>query len=99
MVTWNTRSLTFERFEYVKNLKYDVISLTELWRTQNNYQTSRTNFTVSESIKVKIPDTDKFTIRYPDDKAAGVGILLSDAAEEKLESFGAEGERICCKLM
>ena len=29
--TWNTRSLTFERFNYCKNLKYDVLAVTELW--------------------------------------------------------------------
>ena len=45
MTTWNTRSLTFERFEYCKSLKYDVIALTELWRTQDKFQTKSKHFT------------------------------------------------------
>ena len=50
---------------------------------------------VSDPIKVKIPDTNKFTIHYSDDKkSAGVSILYSDTAEQKLKSFGSEGERI-----
>ena len=31
IATWNTRSLTFERFNYCKDLKYDVLAVTELW--------------------------------------------------------------------
>ena len=34
-------------------------------------------------------------MRYPKDKPAGVGILLSARAQRKLLSFGSEGERIC----
>lgn len=30
MATWNCRSLTFERFNYCKDLGYDVLALTEL---------------------------------------------------------------------
>ena len=60
MAAWNTRSLTFERFEYCKSLKIDVMALTELWRTQANFQTKTKHFTVSEPILKKIPGTDKY---------------------------------------
>ena len=33
--------------------------------------------------------------RYPDDKAAGVSILLSDRMVAKVMSFGSKGERVC----
>ena len=95
MATWNTRSLTFERFQYCLRQNYDVLALTELWRNQANFQTASKNFTVSEPKLVKIPGTDKYAMRFPEDKAAGVGILLSDSATKKVESFGSEGERIC----
>ena len=72
-----------------------MLALTELWRTQDKFQTVDRNFTVSEPIKVKKPGTDELINRFPNDKAAGVGILLSEAAEQKLESFGSEGERVC----
>ena len=32
---------------------------------------------------------------YPDDRAAGVGIILSQRAKKKLLTFGTHGERIC----
>ena len=89
MTTWNTRSLTFERFQYCKSLNYDVLALTELWRNQEKFQTRRKNFIIGEP---KMTNGDR---RFPQDKAAGVGILLSDAAERKVESFGSEGERVC----
>ena len=37
IATWNTRSLTVERFDYCKRLKYDALGLTELWRTQEKF--------------------------------------------------------------
>ena len=80
MATWNTRSLTFERMEYCKSLNYDVLALTELWRTQDIFQTATKHFTVSEPKMIKIPNTDKYQMRFPSDKAAGVDILLSDTA-------------------
>ena len=95
MATWNTRSLTFERMEYCKSLNYDVLALTELWRTQDIFQTATKHFTVSEPKMIKISNTDKYQMRFPSDKAVGVGILLSDAAVQKVESFGSEGERVC----
>lgn len=33
--------------------------------------------------------------KFPKDKAAGVGILLSKRAHKKIHSFGSEGERVC----
>ena len=89
MGTWNTRSLTFERFNYCKSLNLDVLVLTELWRTQNKFTTARKNFITSEPIQTEEG------IRFPKDRAAGVGIILSDTAEQKVESFGSQGERLC----
>ena len=94
MATWNTRSLTFERFHYCKNLGYDILAITELWRNQHKYQTKSTRFTTS-SPKLQTRGPDKGKPRFPNDKAAGVGILLSTRAQRKLMSFGSEGERIC----
>ena len=37
--TWNTRSLTKERFAYAKSLGHDVLAITELWRHQSEYLT------------------------------------------------------------
>ena len=94
VATWNTRSLTKERFEYAKSLGYDVLAITELWRNQSTYQTRRKNFIVSEPILIK-KGPNKGKIRFPNDRAAGVGILLSDRMEQKVHSFGSRGERIC----
>ena len=87
MTTWNTRSLTFERLQYCKSLNYDVLALaiTELWRKQTRYQTKGTQFpTSSPIILTKGPRKGKK--RFPNDEAAGVGILLSSRARRKLES-------------
>ena len=94
MATWNTRSLTFERFQYCKNLGYDVLAITELWRNQSRFQTKSTRFIISTP-KIQTKGPDKGKIRFPKDKAAGVGILLSPRAQQKLLSFGSEGERVC----
>ena len=89
--TWNTRSLTRERFAYCKSLGYDVLVVTELWRTQEKFQTRDKAFIVGQA------QIDKETeqARFPKDKAAGVGILLSKAAQQKLLSFGSISERVC----
>ena len=94
MATWNTRSLTFERLQYCKTLGYDILAITELWRRQKRYQTKSTAFITSTPI-ILTKGPNKGKRRFPDDKAAGVGILLSSRARQKLESFGSEGERIC----
>ena len=90
IATWNTRSLTFERFEYCKSLRYDVLAITELWRKQQQFQTRDKSFIIAEARTGE--DGEK---RFPKDKAAGVGILLSKAATQKVLTFGSEGERVC----
>ena len=76
--------MTRERFDYYKSLGYDVLTVTELWRTQNKFQTSDKGFIVGEA---KI-DKETEESRFPKDKAAGVGIILSQAAQQKVLSFG-----------
>ena len=94
LATWNTRSLTFERFQFCKNLGYDVLAITELWRNQTKFQMKNKRFTTS-SPKLQTRGINKGKPRFPKDKAAGVGILLSTRARKKLLSFGSEGERVC----
>ena len=91
---WNTRSMTFERFKYCMGLNFDVLALTELWRTQAKYQKRNKSFIVSAP-KLIQKGPKKGQIRFPDDKATGVGIMLSSAARQKIKSFGSEGERVC----
>ena len=31
IATWNTRSLTYERFDYCNSLQYDILAIAELW--------------------------------------------------------------------
>ena len=89
--TWNTRSMTRERFDYCKLLSYDVLTVTELWRTQKKFQTRRKTFIVGEAKINKRTGKP----RFPNDKAAGVGIILSPAAEQKVLTFGSTSERVC----
>ena len=97
IATWNTRSLTYERFQYCTSLQYDILAITELWRNQTKFQTRSQKFIVSAP---RIPKTipkgpKKGKIRFPDDKAAGVGLILSQRIANKVTAFGSEGERIC----
>ena len=94
MATWNTRSLTFERLQYCKKLGFDILALTELWRNQTKYLSKSVRFTTS-SPKLNTKGPNKGEMRFPKDKAAGVGILLSVRAQNKLMDFGSEGERVC----
>ena len=94
VATWNTRSLTQERFSYCKNLGYDVLAITELWRSQGKYQNKSTAFIASEPILMQ-NGPRKGQPRFPEDRASGVGILLSKRAQDKLLSFGSQGERVC----
>ena len=94
VATWNTRSLTLERFNYAKSLGYDVLALTELWRNQSKYQDSSKQFIVSKPMIIK-SGPNKGKTRFPNDRAAGVGILLSKRMQRKVHSFGSVGERIC----
>ena len=73
IATWNTRSLTYERFQYCTSLQYDILAITELWRNQSKFQTRSKKFIVSAPKTIpKGPKKGK--IRFPDDKAAGVGL-------------------------
>ena len=92
----DTRSLTYEPFKYCESLGYDVLSITELWRKQNNYQTDSTRYTTSTP-KTIHKGPRKGENHFPDDKAARVGILLSKRAraQKKLLAFGSESERVC----
>ena len=79
VATWNTRSMTYERFNYCKSLSYDVLKVTELWRVQENFQDNNNTFVVSEA---KLDEEGNR--RFPKDRAAGVGILLSEVAQKKV---------------
>ena len=70
------------------------MAITELWRNQTRYQKRNKEFIVSEP-KTILKGPKKGELRYPEDKAAGVGLLLSDRIAKKVRSFGSEGERIC----
>ena len=94
MGTWNTRSLTFERMQYCKGLNIDILAITELWRNQSKFVKKDKSFIIS-SPKLITTGPKKGHVRYPDDKASGVGILLSPTARSKVKSFGSEGERVC----
>ena len=91
LATWNTRSLTFERFYYCQSLGYDVLALTELWRNAPKFADGTVRWTHGEAKKDKITGLPI----YPRDKAAGVGILLSARAQTKYISHGSPCERIC----
>ena len=82
ITTWNCRSLTFERFEYCKSLEYDVLALTELWRAQGKFQNTTNQFIVSKA-KLQKKGPNKGKPRFQDDRAAGVGILLSNRMQSK----------------
>ena len=91
MATWNTRSMTRERFEYCKSLGYDVLAITELWRSQNKFTSRSYEFTVSATNKDKHGN-----LINPKDKAAGVGILLSHRAQGKVLGAGNNGSERAC---
>ena len=76
--------------DYCKSLQYDVLAVTELWRTQQKFQDSSKAFIVGEAKM----DTEG-NKRFPKDRAAGVGIILSKAAQQKVMTFGSTGERVC----
>ena len=83
--------MTFERYNYCKHMGYDVLAVTELWRCQEKF-TNRTNeFTTSATVKDK-----NGNLVNKQDPAAGVGILLSHRAQQKVLGTGNNGsERIC----
>ena len=53
VVTWNTLSLTKERFQYTRSLGYDILTITELWRNQSKFKTEHKYFIVSDPILIK----------------------------------------------
>ena len=91
MATWNTRSMTTERYDYCRNMGYDVLAVTELWRKQDKFTNRSNEFTVSATAR------DKFgNLRNEKDPAAGVGIILSPRAQKKFMGAGNnDSERIC----
>ena len=90
MATWNIRSLTNERFDYCQNLNYDVLAITELWRNASKFVDGSVRFTHSTP---KINEETGNPV-FPDDIAAGVGILLSPRAQQKHMCHGSPCERI-----
>ena len=68
-----------------------MLVITELWRTQNKHQKTSKEFIASESIIIK-KGPRKGQKRFPNDRAAGVGIMLSPRIQAKVHSFGPEGE-------
>ena len=81
IATWNPRSLTRERFNYCRSLNYDILGLTELWRTQEKYLNETKRWTCSAIHKDK-----NGNIKNQGDPAAGAGILLSPRMEKKVLS-------------
>ena len=92
MATWNTRSLSFERFLYCQNLGFDILAVTELWRSARKFTNDTVSFTCSKP-RLNAITGDPV---YPDDRAAGVGILLSERAKQKYMRHGSPCERIAC---
>ena len=89
MATWNSRSLTQERFQYCKNLQFDVLALTELWRSAEKFADVTCQWTFSAAEKDASGNP-----KFPEDRAAGVGILLSERATRKCIAHGSPCERI-----
>ena len=74
---WNPRSLTFERFKYCEDLNLDILAMFELWRIAAQFADGTVKWTYGK------PDLDKDgNPRFPNDRAAGVGILLSSVAQK-----------------
>ena len=84
MALWNSRSLTYERFYYCKSLQYDVLVLTELWRSAHKFVDGTIRWTHS---KARLDEDGKPI--YPKDSPAGVGILLSERAQSKYLGHGS----------
>ena len=91
MATWNTRSMTVERFTYCKNLGYDILAVTELWRNQDKFTSRSDEFIVSANAR-----DNHGNLINGNDAAAGAGIILSQRAQSKVMAKGNNNsERIC----
>ena len=87
---WNPRSLTYERFQYCVDLNIDVLAMFELWRTAPKFADGTLKWTYGK------PDLDSNgKPRFPEDRASGVGILLSQVTKKKCIAHGSPCERIC----
>ena len=94
MTTWNSRSLTFSRFKYCQGLNYDVLALTELWSRASEFSKHCKN-PLSWTYGQAAIDPNTGNEVFPEDPAAGVGILLSPRATEKYMMHGSPCKRIC----
>ena len=45
--------MTIERFDYCKRMGYDVLAVSELWRTQEKFTSRSYEFTTSATVKGK----------------------------------------------
>ena len=68
MATWNTHSLTKERFDYCQNLGYDVLAINELWKTDQKFVDGSVRFTHSKNAINPTTGNPMF----PNDPATGV---------------------------
>ena len=78
MATWNSRSMTKVRFDYCKRMSYDVLAITELWNNAAKFANGTVQWTYGQPKENKEGD-----LVYPDDRAGGTGILLSDRVTKK----------------
>ena len=89
MVTWNSRSMTYEWFYFCKSMNCNVIVLTELWRSAHKFRDDSVRWTHSQ------PITDKFgNPVFPDDLSTDIDILLSERVQAKYLGHGSPCERI-----
>ena len=85
--TWNCWSLSNERYNYCKELHYDILGLTELHNTQAKAQFQHKTWIPSAAAEVD--KNGKCS-----DPAAGVAIMLSPRMAEKILDRGHVGTRI-----
>ena len=96
LVVWNYRSLTFERFKYVfffkyancESLQYDVLTLTDLWRSYEKFCDGTLKWIYGNAESVNGQP------RFPEDHTACVGLFLSERTKRKYISHGTPCERI-----
>ena len=81
------RGLTFERFKYSESLNFDVLVLTELWRNEHKF-VNGTMVTMKWTHGVTVKNK-KGGVKFPSDRAVGVGIMLSDRARKKCITHGS----------